>query len=160
MVIAHDFDESSNHQQDDELTPTERRLKRREAATTLTRTSTTSTNSTFGVQLAGKRQHLKTVRQAPVAGQTATATPDELAAANKQVADTAAAYALDQENKKAASKLNAEKCHNFSVGIQHEFGGVFTSPNYPEIYPPDLICTKLIKGKSLPPLVYSPHFQG
>lgn len=67
----------------------------------------------------------------------------ELSVASQQMA----AYALAQEANKAASKLNDLLCRNFSIGIQHENGGVFTSPNYPNPYPVNLICTKLIEGK-------------
>jgi hypothetical protein len=73
----------------------------------------------------------------------------ELSAPSQQAAAAAAAYALAQEDKKAANKLNAELCKNFSIGLQHEMGGVFTSPNYPNPYPANLICTKLIEGKSV-----------
>lgn len=66
-----------------------------------------------------------------------------MSVANQQ----AAAYALAQEANKAASKLNAELCRNFSIGIQHENGGSFTSPNYPNPYPLGLVCTRLIEGK-------------
>lgn len=67
----------------------------------------------------------------------------ELSVASQQMA----AYALAQEANKAASKLNDLLCRNFSIGIQHENGGIFTSPNYPNPYPVNLICTKLIEGK-------------
>lgn len=67
----------------------------------------------------------------------------ELSVASQQMA----AYALAQEANKAASKLNDQLCRNFSIGIQNENGGVFTSPNYPNPYPVNLICTKLIEGK-------------
>lgn len=58
----------------------------------------------------------------------------------------AAAYAQVQEANKIASKLNAELCRNFSIGFQNELGGTFTSPNYPNPYPVNLICTRLIEG--------------
>jgi len=58
-----------------------------------------------------------------------------------------AAYAIAQEANKAAIKLNAQLCRDFSIGIQNENGGVFTSPNYPNPYPVDLTCTRLIEGK-------------
>lgn len=58
-----------------------------------------------------------------------------------------AAFARQQETSKADSKLNAELCRNFSIGLQHETGGIFTSPNYPNPYPEGLTCTRLIEGK-------------
>lgn len=58
------------------------------------------------------------------------------------------AFALAQEQSRQASKLNADMCRNFSIGSQHEFGGAFTSPNYPNPYPENLVCTRLIEGKS------------
>lgn len=78
-------------------------------------------------------------RQQPASGSS-----DSLSLASQQ---QAAAYALAQEANRAASKLNAELCRNFSIGIQHENGGIFTSPNYPNPYPTNLICTRLIEGE-------------
>lgn len=68
-------------------------------------------------------------------------------AAAVAMANQQAAYAIAQEANKLASKLNAELCRNFSIGTQHENGGAFTSPNYPNPYPLNLICTRLIEGK-------------
>lgn len=70
-----------------------------------------------------------------------------LAAFSPQADQQIAAYSRALEANKAASKLNAEECRNFSIGIQHEHGGSFTSPNYPNPYPENLICTRLIEGK-------------
>uniref|UniRef100_A0A6G1SCB2 Neuropilin and tolloid-like protein 1 n=2 Tax=Aceria tosichella TaxID=561515 RepID=A0A6G1SCB2_9ACAR len=102
-----------------------------------------SSNHSTGVQLA--KNHLKTIRQVPPLSNQPSV---ELSAPSQQAAAAAAAYALAQEDKKAANKLNAELCKNFSIGIQHETGGVFTSPNYPNPYPANLICTKLIEAPS------------
>lgn len=85
----------------------------------------------------------KSTRQVPGGGGSA----GELSLPGQQAAAAAAAYALAQENRKLADKLNAEMCRNFSIGLRHENGGVFTSPNYPNPYPANLICTKLIEGK-------------
>lgn len=58
-----------------------------------------------------------------------------------------AAFESNQEAKKLASKLNAELCRNFSIGFQNDSGGWFMSPNYPNPYPVNLNCTRLIQGK-------------
>lgn len=66
----------------------------------------------------------------------------------------ATAYALAQEANRAASQLNTELCKSFSTGTQTETGGSFTSPSYPNPYPIDLICTRLIEGE-YPSLAYA-----
>lgn len=45
------------------------------------------------------------------------------------------------------AELKNELCKSFSVGIQNENNGSFTSPGYPNPYPVNLKCTKLIEGE-------------
>ena len=100
-----------------------------------------------------RQLHPKSTRQVPggagasVAGQAAAAASASTEMTAPHAAAAAAAYALAQAGKKAADKLNADLCKNFSIGIQHDNGGIFTSPNYPNPYPTSLVCTKLIEGK-------------
>lgn len=93
------------------------------------------------------KTHVQTRQAPPIGGGGASAASTEMSLVGSQQAAAAAAFALAQEDKKAANKLNAELCRNFSIGFQTDKGGVFTSPNYPNPYPINLVCTRLIEGK-------------
>lgn len=96
------------------------------------------------------RQAPQTLLLAPPPDQQSSAANamQQQLARNPAAAAAAAAYALAQEDKRAANKLNAELCKDFSVGQQWESGGSFSSPNFPHPYPVNLVCTRLIEGKS------------
>lgn len=79
---------------------------------------------------------------------------DPLGALGKQArqqmvsnAATSAALGAQVGAQLSAAELKNELCKSFSVGIQNENNGSFTSPGYPNPYPVNLKCTKLIEGE-------------
>jgi len=88
--------------------------------------------------------------QAQTQAQTQALTQTQTQAqAQAQSNSMALGYAQAQRHKQEAKKLNAQLCKDFSVGSQNENGGVFTSPAFPNLYPTNLVCTKVIEGECL-----------
>lgn len=113
-------------------------------------------NSNPNKQPAPANKQALQLKQVP---RSAIPTPPISSSTSSDKAKSLAAFEEAQEAKKAAIKLNAELCRNFSLGQQNELGGVFSSPNYPNPYPVNLNCTRLIEGNYCHLfLLFSPTF--